>query len=245
MAYQIQDFAQVDTAANRLAQQIAADLRHALANASPDARALLLVSGGRSPLPLFSALSQQTLAWSRIDVSLVDERSVPTAHVDSNAALVRQHLLINAASQARWLSLMPDDAGGMADDPWTQACRAADVANANPDLAKPAVVVLGIGNDGHTASLFADAPQWLLAQHTQDRYLAVQPAQAPPAQAPHARISLSLTALRAQRNCYVWAVGVDKRATIDRCRTLPASSCALAALIHAPDVMLHVFCSQQ
>lgn len=244
MALQLASFDHSADAAQALAECVCGDLQSALSN---HARALLLVSGGRSPLPFFTALSPQPLAWSQIDLSLVDERSVPPHHTDANAVLVQQHLLVGAAAAARWLPLLSAHDAETINDPWALACHAADAANRNPALAAPAVVVLGIGTDGHTASLFADAPQWSEACTTTARYIALQPAQAP-----HSRISLSMSALRAQRNCYVWAVGSDKRATIDRCSvvstnctnsTVSAEPCALAALINARDVMLHVFYS--
>ena len=246
MALQLASFDHSADAAQALAKRVSSDLQSAL---SKNARALLLVSGGRSPLPFFSALSQQPLAWSQIDVSLVDERSVPPNHADANAMLVQQHLLVNAAAAARWLPLVSAYDAEIIHDPWALACHAADAANRNVALAMPAVTVLGIGTDGHTASLFADAPQWSAACSTTARYIALQPAHAP-----HPRISLSMSALRAQRNCYVWAVGRDKRATIDRCsevHAMPsiatrsaAATCALAALISAPDFMLNVFYSE-
>ncbi len=244
MSLQLRSFDSSAEAAQSLAAVIAADLNAALGQvmASPQnaPSPLLLVSGGRSPLPLFSALSQQPLAWHKIAVSLVDERCVPVTHADSNEAVVRRHLLTNAAAHAPWIGLAPPNlfTNGTAADPWTNGMRAADAANANLRLAAPSSIVLGIGTDGHTASLFADAPQWSLARTTDRRYLAVQPGSAP-----HPRISLSLSALIAQGCCYVWAVGSDKLATIERCSQLPADSCALAALIADPRVRLQVFYS--
>ena len=242
MSLQLHYFDSSTHAAQALATMIAADLDAALQRAMdfpPHAsRPLLLVSGGRSPLPLFLALSQQPLAWHKIAVSLVDERCVPVTHADSNSALVRRHLLINAAENAQWIELVPPDLSDTDLDSWSCATGAAEIANGNAALAAPSAIVLGIGTDGHTASLFADALQWSLARTTDSRYLAVQPAIAP-----HPRISLSLSALIAQGRCQVWAVGPEKLATIERCRQLPADACALAALIAEPRVRVQVFYS--
>jgi 6-phosphogluconolactonase len=235
MSLQLQCFDSSTAAAVALAGAVAADLNRALQQQN---HALLVVSGGRSPLPFFSALSQQPLAWHNVAISLVDERCVPITHDDSNSALVRRHLLINAAASAQWIALAPPDLSGSDPDPWCCAVRAAEAANGNPVLATPSVIVLGIGTDGHTASLFADAPQWLQARTTERRYLAVKPASAP-----HSRISLSLSALIAQGSCQVWAVGPDKLATIERCGKLPADACALAALIADTRVRLQVYYS--
>ena len=201
-------FANVTSAADALADQVARDLQRSL---DANGAALLLVSGGRSPLPLFAALSQRELVWSKVTVSLVDERCVASDHADSNTALIKQYLLNGAASQAGWLGLLDDALVHSEIDGLQIAQNAAAQANQDPRLAQPAVVILGMGNDGHTASLFADAPQWLQARQTTARYVAVQPGQAA-----HARVGLSLHALQAQRQCYVWASGADKRATLDR-----------------------------
>lgn len=235
MSLQLQHFDSSAEAAQALSRIVAADLGNALQRQT---QPLLLVSGGRSPLPFFSALSQQPLAWHQMNISLVDERSVPLTHADSNTALVRRTLLTGAASSAHWIALAPPALTNTNVDPWMVACQAADTANRNPALMTVTTIVLGIGIDGHTASLFADAPQWPKARTTDSRYLAVQSPSAP-----HPRISLSLNALIAQQHCYLWAVGADKLATIERCSHLPADTCALSALIADGRVRLQVFYS--
>lgn len=212
MALALHEFTTASAAATALVEQITEALQARLQQAP---RALLLVSGGRSPLPMFAALAQQSLPWSRIDVSLVDERSVPAEHADANAALIAQHLLIGPAAAARWLPLIDPAHAVDRSDPLALAQRAAGEANASSALASPAVIVLGMGADGHTASLFADSPQWAVARETQARYVALQPGLAP-----HARVGLSLAALRAQGRCLIWAQGADKGVTLQRLKAL-------------------------
>lgn len=215
MALELQMFDTAEQAAQALAGAVASDLQQALANSLEPiaARALLLVSGGRTPLPFFSALSQQHLPWQQIDVSLVDERSVPPAHADANAGLVMQYLLQGAAAQASFIPLMASDVDES--DPVRWAQRSAQAANAKLELAQPAAIVLGLGADGHTASLFADAPQWREASETESRYVALTPSHAP-----HPRVSLSLHALIAQRKLYVWSSGAEKLEVIQQSQAL-------------------------
>ncbi len=96
-----------DTAADYLARCVADDLR-AVLDRKP--RAVLAVSGGKSPVPFFHALSRADLDWPRVGIVLADERLVPNDHADSNAALVRRHLLQNRAASAVFVPMVADGA---------------------------------------------------------------------------------------------------------------------------------------
>jgi 6-phosphogluconolactonase len=118
-----------------LAETLARDVADELARAiEAKGKATLAVSGGTTPKLFFEKLSQIDIAWSRVSVTLVDERQVPETSERSNARLVRQHLLQNKAAAARFVPLV--------DNPDAEKIPAFDVA------------VLGMGNDGHTASFF-------------------------------------------------------------------------------------------
>lgn len=133
--------------AQAMAVRVADALREAIASR---AQATLVVSGGRSPVLFFEALAQQDVPWAQVLVSLADERWVPINHAGSNEALVRRHLLRGPAAEARFLSLY-QVAGNL-----EQAAELADAAVA--ELAPIDVLVLGMGDDGHTASLFPHSP---------------------------------------------------------------------------------------
>jgi len=109
--------------------------------------ATLMLSGGSTPSPIYQALSERALDWANIKIALVDERWVPLDHAGSNEALLRQNMLINNAAEAQYQPIQqPGDTPFDAD--WS--------AHFN-GMAPFDVVVLGMGPDGHTASLFPHA----------------------------------------------------------------------------------------
>ncbi|CAG7597969.1 6-phosphogluconolactonase [Candidatus Vallotia tarda] len=156
----------------------------------------LAVSGGISPRPFLKALSQCPLNWARINVTLVDDRWVPPIHPESNARLVRDTLLQNAAREAIFQPLVDID---QVPNVHVKAL------NKNASRTLPDVAVLGMGEDGHIASIFADAPQWDVAILTGERYILIQPRQAP-----YLRISLSLSALKKTSRLFLLISGQRK-----------------------------------
>ena len=149
-------------------------------------RARLLLSGGSTPGPVYSALAKAPLEWKRIDVALVDERWLQPDDPDSNARLVRESLLRHRAAEARFETL-------------TQPGRSIEeaVATANMHARNPAdVVVLGMGGDGHTASLFPNMIGLEHALSTPAPYVAVDATGCPGAGSWLRRISLTPAGLR-------------------------------------------------
>ncbi|ROM52582.1 6-phosphogluconolactonase [Pseudomonas poae] len=133
--------------ADGLANDVAEQLRAAI---SARGDATLVVSGGRSPVAFFQSLAKQDLDWSKVTITLADERWVPVEHADSNAGLLKQHLLQGPAAKARFLSLYSPAAN--LEDAALQADRLLG------ELPAIDVLVLGMGDDGHTASLFPNSP---------------------------------------------------------------------------------------
>jgi 6-phosphogluconolactonase len=134
-----------------LAHALAGTVADSLARAvSEQGEALLAVSGGTTPARFFDALSRQDIDWRHVTVTLVDERFVPPSSPRSNAALVSEKLLQNRAKAARFVPLFRSgETPEQAADDGEKAFRA---------LPLPFdVLMLGMGSDGHTASLFPDA----------------------------------------------------------------------------------------
>ena len=203
MAVQERRFSSSSAAAQALAEAIAGALASAI---DVRERASLVVSGGRSPIGFFQCLRDAELAWSRVWITLADERWVPDDHPDSNAALVRQHLLQGAAAAAHFVPLWNGAA--------TPAAAIAERTAALAQLPQPFdVVVLGMGEDGHTASLFPGAPG--LAAALDPAGTALLAAIDPPA-APHPRLSLTLKALLGCRHIHLPLAGASKRAVYAR-----------------------------
>lgn len=188
----------------QLAEAVAEALRHDLATQE---RALLVVSGGSTPVPFFHALSAVELPWARVDVTLADERWVAEEDSDSNARLVREHLLQGPAAAATFVPLTSEAA--------TPEQGAGEVAARLRPLAWPAsVVILGMGGDGHTASLFPDSQELALALATAEPVVAVRT----PSQ-PQPRITLSADRLHQARRHVLHLTGEEKRSVLARALT--------------------------
>lgn len=187
----------------QLAEQLAEAVFQALQeDLNHQERALLVVSGGSTPVPFFKALAAKRLPWNRIDITLADERWVREESSDSNAKLVREHLLQGEAKAAQFIPLTCDTA--------TPEEGVEEITKRMDSLAWPAsVVILGMGGDGHTASLFPDSRELDLALATDELLVAVRT----PSQ-PQPRITFSADRLHQARRHFLHITGDDKRAVL-------------------------------
>lgn len=219
-----------------LAQRLAAWIGLRLGEAiETRGHAVLAVSGGKSPLPLFQALRTQAIEWSRVSITLVDERCVPHDHLDSNTALIRTHLLQGPAAAATfvpWFDTVPE----ALDDAALQAL--ADAANDR--LATQPwpwdVAVLGMGEDGHTASLFPAAPGLPQALRASGPVAWTRPLNAP-----HARLTLTLPALLATRELVLPLTGPAKLRVYQQARLAEDADLPISLVLHQHQTPVRVW----
>ncbi|MCU4677364.1 6-phosphogluconolactonase [Catenovulum sp. 2E275] len=185
----------------QFAQRVASLLAAAIAKKG---KASLVVSGGRTPLPFFQQLSQADIEWNKVAITLADERWVEQSSDASNTALVLNNLIQNKASEATFVELKTSE---------TSAFGAEPSVSANLEkLSFPIdVLILGMGEDGHTASLFPCSEQIEQGLTSDAVCLAVQPTTAP-----HERMSLTLKALLNSEQIFVHLVGESKKVVLDK-----------------------------
>ncbi|MEC8522621.1 MAG: 6-phosphogluconolactonase [Pseudomonadota bacterium] len=140
-------FTSPDALARQLADDLAGKMRESIAARG---RVCIAVSGGSTPVRFLEELSKRKLDWSKVRVTLVDERWVDESDAASNAALVKRHLLQNEASQTYFFSLKNKAPGPV--DGFMECENGLHELMVRLDFA-----VLGMGNDGHTASWFPDS----------------------------------------------------------------------------------------
>lgn len=204
-----------------LAGAIADQLRAAIAH---QGRASLCVAGGTTPAPMFAQLSTADLDWRCVTILLTDERWVPVDDARSNAALIAQHLRINAAQDADFVGMYSN---GMTPEEGAQSA-ARCLAPHMPIT----VLVAGMGADMHTASLFPDADT--IGEAMADNAPPVLVMR--PKSAPEARLTLSAPVLRAAAHCHILITGQDKLAVLNTAHTLPATAAPVGILLPHADV---------
>jgi len=215
--------------ATRLAEAVIADLRRGISERDI---AVLAVSGGSTPVLFFQKLAlQDDIDWTKVIITLVDERWVDETSGRSNARLVRQNLLTGPAALAHFVPLF---VGGTDPDPKNIA-RSNDFQQQIPHPYN--AVVLGMGNDGHTASFFpgADALDQALTSH--EFVLAIR---APGAGEP--RATLTLPRLLETHSLYLHIEGAQKYQTLARAmENGPISDMPVRAVLRQNEKLLNIY----
>ena len=210
----IEAFADREALAEAAAGVIAAALT------APGARSFV-ATGGTTPGPTYDRLAKRDIDWSRLTITLSDERWVGPDSPESNEGLVRRHLLTGRAAGARFLPLKGHGASPEQD----AAAAAADLAGLVPFAA----VLLGMGADGHVASLFPGATD-VATLDPQDRRLCIGVDQAGlDPRIP--RISLTMRPLLDSALVIVLITGEEKRAVVERVENDPAFQPPVATIL--------------
>jgi 6-phosphogluconolactonase len=196
------EFSSSDTLAKAFARHIGDVLTAAIARRGVG---LLAVSGGKTPVKLFQHLAETDINWAKVTITLVDERFVPPSSDRSNERLARENLLQGKAAAARFVGLYhaaPNIEQGAADADATVS-----------SLPFPFdFVVLGMGDDGHTASFFPDAKELPILLDPRSPRL-IYPVHAASAGEP--RLTFSLARLVAAENLALHIEGDGKKATLE------------------------------
>jgi len=192
---QLHSFSEVSLLTSDLAAQLGNILCNAVAERG---QAYLVLSGGKTPVDLFKSLAKMNVPWDKVTITLADERCVPIHDAQRNERMLRDFLLQHEAAHARFLSLYDEKANpeeGLE-----------NVARSIDSLPVFDAVVLGMGEDGHTASLFPCSDE--LVQGLDDNAAAVL--FVTPKTASHQRVSLSKRRLLNSRVIFFHLLGQKK-----------------------------------
>jgi len=216
MTYQFEEYPTRAALIEKLSQALIADLRSALSSQSTISFA---VPGGTTPGPIFDRLCQSDLDWARVNILLSDERWVPTENPRSNTALLRNRLLVGPVVAAGYVPLYADYA-----TPEDAMEPLSHQLNACLPLS---VLLLGMGADMHTASLFPGGDQLSFALgDSAPPFVAMR---AP--DAPEPRVTLSASVLNAARYKHLVIFGAEKRHALEQAQSLPAQEAPIMAVL--------------
>ncbi|WP_208351556.1 6-phosphogluconolactonase [Pseudaestuariivita rosea] len=204
-----------------LGNKLAGEIKNCLLNHEWSSFA---VPGGTTPGPVFDVLCAADLDWSRVHIMLTDERWVPEDHERSNTRLLRERLLVDRAADAKYIPL------------YAKADTPEDVLPELEAVIAPelplSVVLLGMGADMHTASLFPGADR--LQDAMADNAPILMPMRAPGA--PEPRVTLTARVLKDAMSKHILITGTEKRAALERARHMSLSDAPVAAILSGAQV---------
>lgn len=215
-----------------LAQDIEVRLVEGIKN---DDRAVICVSGGSSPKPAYQHLSKLPLAWDKIDVVMVDERWVDPSHDKSNETFINQTLLQNKAIEANFLHMKNKSATALEGQ--------IECEKAFKTLKQPFdITILGMGPDGHTASLFPHAEGLENALSTNDLVCAIEAIKSDVTGDITQRLSLSLHGIKQSKVVKLLISGEEKLEVYKQAKLGgKVEDMPLRAILNQTDVEVQVY----
>ena len=226
--YQLNEFEQRSFLDEALADRVATLLTDAI---NSKGKASIAVSGGSTPKGFFAALSEKDLPWKKITVTLADERWVSMDSEASNTRLVHENLLQNKAVNAKFFHLKQGE------ELTGETLSDLNIA-ANSALLPLDVLILGMGEDGHTASLFpcSDEIEQCLSLTTEPLLKVV------PKTAPHQRISFSFASLIESNNIFLHISSANKKDVLTKALNgTDKKEMPIRAFLQHPEVNTNVY----
>lgn len=224
--FSIEQFNSRETLDTELANKVASILTEAV---EKNGKASIAVSGGSTPKGFFSVLSKMPLPWKNITVTLADERWVDHQDSASNTKLVHENLLQNEAANAQFFHIKQGDE--LSADVLAQLNQQAE------DILPFDVLILGMGEDGHTASLFPCSKELAAG-------LAIDAApllKVVPTTAPHDRISFSFAYLQQSKNTFLHLCGDNKMQVLEKAiNGANEMEMPIRAFLHHPSINTNV-----
>ncbi|MGO2010586.1 MAG: 6-phosphogluconolactonase [Pseudoalteromonas sp.] len=200
-----------------------------------DGRAVLMVSGGSSPAPAYKHLSNLALDWASIDVAMVDERWVDASHDKSNEAFIKNTLLQNHAATANFITMKNDASTA---EQGSEACE-----SAYQSLKRPFdITILGMGPDGHTASLFPHAQGLDNGLKTDSLVCAINAIESDVTGAITERMTLTLNAIAQSKVVKLLISGEEKLAVYKAAKAGgDVNDMPLRAVLNHPEINIEVY----
>ncbi|MBQ4876563.1 6-phosphogluconolactonase [Pseudoalteromonas luteoviolacea] len=221
---------------DEMTEHLASVLENTLSQAiETDAAASILVSGGSSPAPAYKRLSGLDLDWSQVTVAMVDERWVAPNHEKSNEAFINSTLLQDKASGAPFVTMKNEQPSATEGQ--------SEVEARYQSLKQPFdVTILGMGPDGHTASLFPHADGLEDALKTEQLVCAINAKESDVTGSITERMSLSLAGIANTKHAILLISGEAKRAIYEQAKEQGSElDIPLRAVLGLPELKLSVF----
>ncbi|EPJ0885566.1 6-phosphogluconolactonase [Campylobacter coli] len=189
----------------------------------------LAFSGGKSPIGFLELLNQEDCAWDRCNISLVDERIVNLDDENSNTRLIATHFLKNLAKKSHFQAYF--------ENPNIPLDELVDKANAY--YKQPDIAILGMGLDGHTASLFPEAEEFEWALKTKQNIVLISPKNAP-----YKRLSMSLSALEKCEELFLSIATEEKLEILNQALKVINPKFPISYILHSRKVKCNVYFSK-